>query len=137
MNMPTRFALNALLPPLIGAFFVAVYETAMHGSTLAELPLTTVAVALYTWIIAALPSALHAILMEIVYRYASPRSIHAVLWSTLSGFFAGVFLGYLILPAFIIPPSAFYPIIGLLTGGLLGGLLALTERRFSQKPITA
>ena len=129
-----RFLLNAFLPAFLASVILALLESPQLHAPLLEVPLLTIAFTGYASVFAALPSLVHASLMEVVYRKIAPSHPFAIFASGVSGALAGVFLGHVILPhAYGSTGVHSLPLLGAATGLLLGLMLAALNRRTARK----
>ena len=136
MTRPVRIALNTLAPPLLATLlFIGGMGVVVVGSPSSEpgdflkIARLVPIVLLVAFLFATIPSLIHALIMEKIYRACPPETWKAVFASSASGFFAGLLIdiaffltqqrttldGWLIL----------YPVIGCIVGFLLGFLVKL------------
>ena len=146
MKRPARVALNVLMPPLLATCgFLAITIILVAGeclsggpsaqtrNTLRDLGATTLLIAFFAYIIAGIPSILHAIFMEFAYLKYPADLWPAVYISTLSGTLAG-----LLIAGFIgkgqLSETAVFIVVGFLVGLCLGMIVKWLSRSKPDHP---
>lgn len=96
MNRIPRIAVNILTPPLIAALLLTAFASLVTYLDSSGYPLRTGKFALlaiiYAYMVAFIPSVLHACAMEWVYRRNPPHSFRACLLSGCTGFLSGALI---------------------------------------------
>lgn len=141
MQRPARVALNILLPPLLaaGCFLAFMGMIALGESNSPNRDATDVLrgagqlgfmVFLVAYMVAGLPSLLHAVIMEIAYRKFPPEGWASVGISALSGTLAGILVATFFLSGKA--PSARVSLVFVLLGFFVGFLLGIFIKRLSR-----
>jgi succinate dehydrogenase/fumarate reductase cytochrome b subunit len=150
MKRQARIALNVLLPPLLGAgcFIVVLCAAAVGefytnpsaeniGEALGKMFMFGLMVTYAAYVVAGLPSLLHALLMEFVYRRLGANRWISVVASTMSGMLMGLLItGFIVdwRPSRILETYQFL-IVGGIVGFALGLLMKWLNRpKLEQRP---
>ena len=134
MKKTQRILANLMLPPCVATLLLLVPLVLLGRVP----PWKEVAVVMiYGYAFAAIPSAIHAIVMERFYRRGLlPTQGRAIGASTVSGLFAGLMVSIILAVAsssFSLEKLWVYPLLGAATGAVVA-LLILSVSRAHQKP---
>ncbi len=146
MNSRARIALNIFGPAIVASFFLSLIGTFSGEISWPDLPFLFLTYLFYAVFFSALPSIIHATVMELSYTRLRPDKLPATLLSSASGFAAGtlvvVFLslthatGSSWIDSLLHPIEQTFPALGLATGMTLGLIVKTLSRHTTfQAPV--